>query len=29
MTDAIREILPRFLPDECRNYFTNSGYASA
>ena len=28
MADAIRESLPRFLPDECRNYFTNSGYAS-
>jgi transposase len=29
MADAIRESLPRFLPDECQNYFTNSGYASA
>lgn len=28
MADAIRASLPRFLPDECRNYFTNSGYAS-
>lgn len=28
MTDAIRESLPRFRPDECRNYFANSGYAS-
>jgi transposase len=28
MADAILESLPRFLPDECRNYFTNSGYAS-
>lgn len=28
MADAIRAGLPRFLPDECRNYFTNSGYAS-
>jgi len=28
MAEAIRESLPRFLPDECRNYFTNSGYAS-
>lgn len=29
MADAIRESLPRFLPDECGNYLTNSGYASA
>lgn len=29
MADAIRESLPGFKPDECRNYFTNSGYASA
>jgi transposase len=28
MIDAIRESLPRFLPDECGNYFANSGYAS-
>jgi transposase len=28
MADAIRESLPRFLPDECRNYSANSGYTS-
>jgi transposase len=24
--DAIRDALPRFTPDECRNYFTAAGY---
>ena len=26
---GIRKLLPRFMPQECANYFRNAGYASA
>ncbi len=28
MVAALRNCLPRFRPDKCRNYLVNSGYAS-